>query len=45
MADKEWQEIKRVTSAQHGDLVGEIEQRVLALTSYSPARLTELERP
>jgi heme-degrading monooxygenase HmoA len=29
MADEEWKEIKRVTSAQHGDLVGEIEDRVL----------------
>ena len=29
MADGEWSEIKRVTSAQHGDLVGAIEDRVL----------------
>jgi len=29
MADGEWKEIKRVTSAQHGDMVGEIEDRVL----------------
>lgn len=36
MADEEWKEIKRLTSAQHGDLVGEIEDRVLVLTSYSP---------
>ena len=36
MADEEWKEIKRVTSAQHGDLVGEIEDRVLVLTDYSP---------
>jgi heme-degrading monooxygenase HmoA len=28
-ADEEWKEIKRVSSAQHGDLVGEIEDRVL----------------
>ena len=35
-ADEEWKEIKRITSAQHGDLVGEIEDRVLVLTSYSP---------
>jgi heme-degrading monooxygenase HmoA len=28
-ADEEWKEIKRVTSAEHGDLVGEIEDRVL----------------
>lgn len=39
MADEEWKEIKRVTSAQHGDLVGEIEERVLVPTSYSPAGL------
>ena len=37
MADEEWKEIKRVTSAQHGDLVGEIEERVLVLTDYSPS--------
>ncbi len=29
MADVEWKEIKRVTKAQHGDLVGRIEDRVL----------------
>ena len=28
MADEEWKEIKRVTSARHGDMVGEIEDRV-----------------
>lgn len=28
--NKEWSEIKRVTSAQHGDLVGEIADRVLS---------------
>lgn len=36
-ADEEWQEIKRLTAAQHGDLVGEIEDRVLFPTSYSPS--------
>lgn len=36
MADEEWKEIKRVTSAQHGNLVGAIEDRTLAPTSYSP---------
>ena len=30
LADEEWKEIKRVTREQHGDLVGEIEDRVLA---------------
>ena len=36
-ADEEWKEIKRVTSAQHGDLVGAIEDRILVPTSYSPS--------
>lgn len=35
MADEEWKEIKRVTSAQHGDLVGSIEDRILVLADYS----------
>jgi len=38
MADEEWKEIKRVTSAKHGDLVGAIEDRVLVATAYSPSR-------
>ena len=37
MADGEWSEIKRVTSAQHGDLVGAIEDRVLVPTDYAPS--------
>jgi heme-degrading monooxygenase HmoA len=37
MADAEWKEIKRITSAEHGDLVGGIEDRTLRLTDYSPA--------
>ena len=32
MADEEWKEIKRVTNTAHGDLVGEIEDRVLVST-------------
>ena len=36
MADEEWKAIKRSTSAQHGDLVGQIEDRVLIATDYSP---------
>lgn len=36
MADGEWKEIKRVTSAQHGALVGGIEDRILVPTDYSP---------
>jgi heme-degrading monooxygenase HmoA len=33
-ADDEWKEIKRVTAAEHGDLVGEIDDRVLVPVSY-----------
>src|SRR5262249_18310521 len=36
MADEEWQEIKRVTGAQHGPLVGAIEDRTLVPTDYAP---------
>lgn len=36
MADQEWQEIKRVTAAEHGALVGAIEDRILKPTDYSP---------
>ena len=36
MTDEEWKEIKRLTSAKYGDLVGAIEERVLVLTNYSP---------
>lgn len=36
MADAEWTEIKRVTSAAHGRFVGEIEDRTLHLVDYSP---------
>lgn len=35
MADEEWQEIKRVTAAEHGSLVGAIEDRILQATDYS----------
>ena len=37
MADEEWKEIKRVTGAQHGTLVGAIQDRTLLATSDSPA--------
>jgi hypothetical protein len=37
MADEEWKEIKRVTSAKYGDLVGAINDRELVLTGYSPS--------
>ncbi len=36
MADQEWTDVKRVTAAEHGRLVGEIQDRVLVLTDYSP---------
>ena len=36
MADEEWKEIKRVTSAEHGVMVGEIEDRLLIPTAYGP---------
>lgn len=36
MADPEWAEIKRVTSAEHGALVGGIEDRTLVPLDYSP---------
>lgn len=34
-SDEEWKEIKRQTAAAHGDLVGEVQDRVLMYTSYS----------
>ena len=37
MADQEWSEIKRMTAAEHGSLVGGIEDRTMVLTDYSPA--------
>ena len=36
MADAEWAGIKKETTASHGRLVGEIQDRTLHLTSYSP---------
>ena len=36
-ADEDWRKIKKLTNAQHGDLVGSIEERTLILTSYSPS--------
>mgnify|MGYP001199836850 CR=1 FL=1 len=35
MADAEWAEIKRITAADHGRLVGEIEEKTLVATPYS----------
>ena len=38
MADAEWAEIKRVTHAEHGLMVGAIEDRVLVPVGYAPVR-------
>ena len=35
-ANEEWKNTKRITNAKYGDLVGEIEDRTLTPTSYSP---------
>lgn len=37
MGDAEWAEIKRVTSAEHGVMVGKIEDRLLSPVDHSPA--------
>lgn len=42
MADQEWADIKKRTGAQHGKLVGEIEDRVLSTTDYSPTKVFQL---
>lgn len=39
MADQEWSDIKRRTAAAHGQLVGDIQERVLRPTDYSPVLL------
>jgi heme-degrading monooxygenase HmoA len=36
MRDEEWAKIKRITAAEHGALVGAIEDRLLRPTEYSP---------
>ena len=36
MQDAEWAQIKERTAAEHGRLVGAIEERVMRRTSYSP---------
>lgn len=38
MADQEWSDIKAETGRIHGQFVGEIEDRTLLLTDYSPNR-------
>jgi len=42
MADAEWSEIKRVTSAEHGAMVGQIEDRLLQTVDYSPSKQRSL---
>jgi hypothetical protein len=44
MADAEWTDIKRVTSAEHGVMVGEIKDRALTPLDYSPAQGRSLLR-
>jgi hypothetical protein len=39
LADQEWINIKKETSRTLGTLVGEIEDRTLVLTDYSPRRV------
>ncbi|EHM02165.1 NIPSNAP family protein [Acetobacteraceae bacterium AT-5844] len=41
MADEEWAEIKRVTGAANGRLVGGIEDRTLVPTAFSPPLAAE----
>jgi hypothetical protein len=36
LADEEWIRIKRETAAAHGQMVGDIEERALTKTDYSP---------
>jgi len=36
MADPEWAAIKKRTAAEHGQMVGEIQDRVLEVQDYSP---------
>jgi NIPSNAP protein len=38
MADQEWKDIKKETAAKYGKLVGEVQDRTLSLTAYSPQK-------
>ncbi len=38
MADQEWANIKKESATEHGTLVGEIQDRTLRLTDYSPGK-------
>jgi heme-degrading monooxygenase HmoA len=42
MADAEWTEIKRATSAEHGVMVGQIEDRLCQPVDYSPSKQRSL---
>ena len=44
MADQEWARIKKETAAKYGNLVGEIQDRTLQFTPYSPQRTPFLEK-
>lgn len=39
MQDQEWKDIKKRTGAQHGVMVGDIEDRTLRVTNYSPQKV------
>ena len=41
MADQEWKDIKKVTSAKYGSFVEKIEDRTLWVQDYSPQRKFE----
>jgi NIPSNAP len=45
MADQEWSAIKKETAAKYGQLVGEIQDRTLQLTDYSPHTGRVLQAP
>lgn len=38
-SNEEWKQIKKMTNEKHGELVGEIQDRTLTITSYSPSIL------
>ena len=42
LRDPEWIEIKRITAAEHGTLVGGIEDRTLNVVPYSPRSSADL---
>jgi len=42
MADEEWAEIKKQTAKEHGQLVGDIQDRILTPLYYSPKKTFSL---